>query len=169
MQMTRYTDYALRVLLYLGTRKEHRGTVAEIAKAFSISRNHLTKVVQRLAEEGFLETARGKMGGIRLAHPPDEINIGLVVRCTEPHFQLAECFDPEGEGCRINAACRWKGVLAEAMESFMETLDKHSLADLLVTKNRLARALGVPVTIKRQARKTNLGITDEVRINALTG
>jgi Rrf2 family nitric oxide-sensitive transcriptional repressor len=141
MRLSTYSDYSLRVLLYLGTHPGERATVAGIADAYGISANHLMKVVQHLAQLGFVETARGKGGGMRLALAPREINVGSVLRATEDGSRLAECFDPAGCGCRIVPACELRGLLRRAQEAFYGELDRHTLADLLVPRNRLARLL----------------------------
>ena len=140
MQLTAYSDYSLRVLMYLGARElagHDLSSIAEIARAFKISRNHLTKVVHHLGQRGFIETVRGRGGGIRLAKPPKKIRIGAVYRSTE-RFALAPCFD--NKDCSIVDACALKGVLDEALDSFITTLDAYTLADLL-EKKRAPRAV----------------------------
>lgn len=131
MRLTRYTDYSLRVLIYLGTKPERLATISEIAAYYGISRNHLMKVVHQLGTLGYIETLRGKGGGIRLALPPAEIGIGKVVRDTEENLDIVECFNPENRGCVILPVCQLKSVLGEALESFLATLDLYTLEDLL--------------------------------------
>ncbi|HXH71354.1 MAG TPA: Rrf2 family transcriptional regulator [Mariprofundaceae bacterium] len=131
MQLTIYTDYSLRVLLYLGLHPEKRVTISEIADAYGVSRNHLVKVVHNLAQEGWIQTTRGKSGGMRLAFPPDQINIGAVVRKTEPHMNLLECFDREINTCPIISACALKRVLYQARKAFVDVLDQYTIADAL--------------------------------------
>jgi Rrf2 family nitric oxide-sensitive transcriptional repressor len=131
MRLTDYTDYALRVLMYVG---EHGGrlvTVQEIAEAHGISRNHLTKVVHRLGMAGLIDTVRGRTGGIRLARTPSEIPLGSVVRLTEPDFTMVECFDEASNRCVLSPACALKRVLACATAAYLNQLDCVSLASVL--------------------------------------
>lgn len=130
MHITRYTDYSLRVLMYLALNGEHLATIAEIAESYRISKNHLMKVVQELNNKGYLTAIRGKNGGLRLSGPPEAINIGALVRDTEQDLALVECFEG-GSGCIISPACRLKGVFHEALEAFFRTLDQYTLADLV--------------------------------------
>jgi Rrf2 family nitric oxide-sensitive transcriptional repressor len=144
VQLTRYSDYSLRVLIYLAVRPDERATIDEIAQAYGISRSHLMKVVHELGRGGFLSTVRGRGGGFQLARPPDEIGVGDVVRYTEGTLELVECFDPKTSACRIDAACGLRGVLEEALDAFLETLDGYTLADLVARRRKpLARLLGV--------------------------
>ncbi len=131
MRLTRHSDYALRVLLYLGITSESLVTIGEIADRYGISRNHLMKVVNRLATHGYVETVRGKRGGIRLAKPPEAINLGELLRQTEEEFHMAECFDTNRGPCRIAGSCSLRPVLGEALEAFFEALGRYTLADLL--------------------------------------
>ncbi len=131
MQLTLYTDYSLRVLLYLAQKEDGPATISEIADFYGISRNHLVKVVHHLGTIGLLHTTRGKGGGVRLAKPPQDIRIGEVVRATEPHFHLVECFDPDAPTCSVLNDCRLKGVLREATHAFFQVLDDYTLADML--------------------------------------
>ncbi|PCG13151.1 Rrf2 family transcriptional regulator [Sphingomonas adhaesiva] len=126
MKLTRYTDYALRVLLYLSARPERLCSISEMSRSYGISQNHLMKVVHDLGKAGFVASARGRLGGIRLARPPEEIIIGSVVRHTEDGFDLVDC-----GSCIIAPACGLTGVLREALGAFMTVLDSHTLADLL--------------------------------------
>jgi Rrf2 family nitric oxide-sensitive transcriptional repressor len=132
MKLTLYSDYSLRVLLYLGYKKQETVTIDEIADFYKISRNHLVKVVHNLGISGFILTTRGKHGGIKLARPAEEISIGHVVRHTEPDFDLLECFNSETDHCVITQTCRLKSVLYEARAAFIATLDKYTLADAVV-------------------------------------
>jgi Rrf2 family nitric oxide-sensitive transcriptional repressor len=129
MRLTLYTDYSLRVLLYLATHRDKTVTITELADFYRISRNHLVKVVHELGLSGYILTSRGKNGGIRLARLPEEIVIGEVVRETEPDFTLLECFDPATDRCVITKTCSLKGALFEAHAAFIGTLDKYTLAD----------------------------------------
>jgi Rrf2 family nitric oxide-sensitive transcriptional repressor len=146
MQLTLYTDYSLRVLVYLGLKTDELVTISEIAENYAISRNHLVKVVHNLSQNGFVEALRGKGGGLRLARPAEQINIGDVIRHTEPNFNLVECFDNEDPGgCPINAMCRLKGGLHRAYQAFMAVLDEISLADVLSNRDQLAPTLNIVV------------------------
>jgi len=144
LRLTTFSDYSLRVLMYLGVHDARLATVGEIAAAYGVSENHLVKVVHYLAQQGYIETLRGKGGGMRLARSPAKINVGEVVRGAEESLTLVECFDKATSGCRIEDACLLKGVLGRAMDAFFVVLDRHTLADLLMPKPRLARILLVP-------------------------
>ena len=132
MRLTRYTDYALRVLLYLGAQPDRICSIAEIARAYGISQNHLMKVAHDLGKAGYVEGVRGRSGGIRLAKPADRIRVGAVVRHTEEGFDLADC-----GSCVIAPACGLSGVLSEALAAFMAVLDRYTLADLLRKRSKL--------------------------------
>jgi Rrf2 family nitric oxide-sensitive transcriptional repressor len=134
MQLTRYTDYSLRVLTLLALEPGRVTTVAEISGAYAISRAHLMKVVHELGQAGFLETIRGRGGGVRLARAPEAIRVGDVVRHAEGAMALVECFDPATSRCRIEPACGLRSVLDEALGAFMQTLDGYSLADLVARR-----------------------------------
>lgn len=126
MRLTRYSDYAIRVLLYLGSQPDDRlSSIGDIARSYGISQNHLMKVVNDLVNAGYLESVRGRFGGIRLARAPEAINIGDVVRHTEDGFDLVDCAN-----FIIAPACGLTGVLHEALAAFMQVLDRYTLADL---------------------------------------
>ncbi|HVJ00330.1 MAG TPA: Rrf2 family transcriptional regulator [Sphingomonas sp.] len=129
MRLTRYTDYAMRVLLYLGTRPDQLCSVAEIARAYGVSQNHLMKVVNDLVRQGHVASVRGRFGGVRLGRPADEINVGAVVRHTEEGFTLTDC-----DTCVIAPACGLTGALREALAAFMAVLDGYTLEDLLAKR-----------------------------------
>jgi Rrf2 family nitric oxide-sensitive transcriptional repressor len=140
VKLTRYTDYALRVLMHLAARPERLSSIGEIARSYAVSQNHLMKVVHDLRKAGYVAAVRGRTGGIRLSRPPSEINVGDVVRHTEEGFDLVEC-----GRCIIAPACGLTGVLGEALGAFMHTLDRHSLADLVADRtDALLRSFGVP-------------------------
>lgn len=144
MRLTMYTDFSLRVLLYLGTKEQGQlSTIQEISTSYNISKNHLMKVTHELGKAGFIETVRGRGGGIRLARPPEEINIGTVVKKMEDDFHLVECFNAEGNTCPIAAVCGLKGVLAQALKAYLDVLSGYTLADLLVNKQGLRMMLQV--------------------------
>ncbi len=132
MQITSYTDYALRVLLYLAMSPNKQANITEIADFFDISRNHLVKVVHQLGGKGFIKTTRGKGGGLSLQQPPEMISIGEVVRSMEKHFNWVECFDPAQQRCRLLPGCGLKHLLARAGNAYLQVLDAVTLADVLL-------------------------------------
>jgi len=141
MRLTSFTDYSLRVLIYLAAQPGRRATIAEIAGAFSVKENHLTKVVHFLGQVGLLANVRGKGGGLGLALDPTAIVVGEVVRQTEGADLPAECFSAEGGDCCITRICRLRGVLAEALQAFYLVLDSYTLADLVDNRQALAKVL----------------------------
>ncbi len=143
MRLTVYTDYALRVLMYLALRDEQLATIAEIAESYKISRNHLMKVAHQLGVAGFVETVRGRGGGLRLAKPIGAIGIGEVVRYTEPDMAIVSCFEPVGEPCAIQSCCVLKRALKSARDAFLEVLDGYTLNDLIQPAGRLTGLLGI--------------------------
>jgi Rrf2 family nitric oxide-sensitive transcriptional repressor len=139
MQLSSFTDYALRVLIYAAVRPETRCVTTDVATAFGISRHHVVKVVNELQHLGYLDTTRGRAGGFALATPPDRIRVGEVVRRTEGTLALVECFDRGTNTCPLARACGLKGVLGEAFDAFLAVLDSHSLADLVAQPRWVAR------------------------------
>jgi len=131
MQLTLYTDYSLRVLLYLGQHPNKRITITQISEYFNISRNHLVKVVHNLGKLELIHTIRGKNGGMILAQEPKNINLATVIQKIEPHMNLLECFDDKSNTCPITMDCGLKHILFKAKHSFLEVLKGHTLADLL--------------------------------------
>ena len=146
MRLTTFSDYSLRVLIYLGTAQGRLATIDEVAAAYGISGNHLMKVVHHLAQHGYIETLRGKNGGMRLARAPETIRVGDVLRTTEDGFALVECFEERENDCRITRVCKLKGALAQALEAFLAVLDGCTLADLIVPVRPLARILNPPAS-----------------------
>lgn len=130
MRLTVMTDYALRLLMFLGQRQDRLCTINEVAQAYDISEAHLMKVTHQLALHGWIETIRGKGGGMRLAHSPAEISLGAVVRNMEADFDLVECFASDGS-CVLRGQCALAGVLRDALEEFLQHLDARTLADLI--------------------------------------
>lgn len=151
MQLTRFSDYSLRALIYLGLNRHRRCTIREIAGAYGISENHLMKLVHHLGRNGFVATTRGKNGGLELARPAGEINLGEVFRATEGNFHLVECFG-DTNSCPIAGPCVLSRVLDEALQAFMEVLDRHTLEDLLMPADALSRifATGQEATLRVQ-------------------
>lgn len=135
MHITRYTDYSFRVLIYLATQGERLATIQEIADSYEISKNHLMKVVHQLNKKGYIETVRGKKGGMRLHLAPEEINVGVLVRETEQGFSIVECFSANNS-CKITPVCGLKSMFGEALKAFLEVLDKYTLADVINDQHR---------------------------------
>jgi Rrf2 family nitric oxide-sensitive transcriptional repressor len=142
MKLTRFTDYSLRVLIYLGLKDDGRVTIREISDAYGISRNHLMKVVSLLTRMGYLDARRGPGGGIALARPPREIIIADVVRDMEDDLNLVECFC-EGGICIIKPMCKLKSALNQALAAYLDTLERYTLLDLLRPRNQLIEILGM--------------------------
>jgi Rrf2 family nitric oxide-sensitive transcriptional repressor len=145
MQLTRFTDYTLRTLIAVGVDTEGGVTIADIAARYGISKNHLMKVVQHLARAGYLETVRGRGGGLRLAVPAERIGLGAIVREVEG-FEIVPCFGAERravEACAIAPACVLKGALGRALTAFLDVLDEYTLADLIGPDRRLRRLLAL--------------------------
>lgn len=143
MRMTLHTDYALRMLIYLAARPGRICTVSDVADAYRLSRNHLLKVALRLRRMGFIETTRGRAGGIRLARNAAEINLGALVRGTEEDFSLVECMQGTGGTCVISPVCRLKGIFGEALDAYLAVLDRYTLADAMRNHTGLKLLLGL--------------------------
>ncbi len=143
MKLTAFTDYSLRVLIYLAANTDRRATIAEISLSFGISESHLTKVVHLLGKNGWITTVRGKGGGITLAMPAEAIGVGAVIRSAEGATMPAECFDSKTNQCVIARCCRLKGVLAEAVDAFYAALDRYTLADIAGNRQKLAEIMFV--------------------------
>lgn len=141
MHVTAHTDYALRTLIYLATHAGRRATTKEIAEAYGISSNHLLKVVNALGALSHVDVIRGKGGGLELKREPVDICIGDVVRNFETDFHLLECFDAERNTCVISPACNLKGIFTDAMNAFLDVLDKKTLADVLSSRRRALERL----------------------------
>jgi Rrf2 family nitric oxide-sensitive transcriptional repressor len=142
MRLTAYTDYTLRTLMYLAVKSDRRATIAEIARTYGISEAHLMKIVHQSGVAGDIETLRGRHGGIRLGKPAGDINLGRVVRRTEPDMDLVGCFQDSG-ACAIGEACVLRSALNEALGAFLAVLDRYTLADLVAPRPRLAMLLGI--------------------------
>jgi len=150
MKLTSFSDYTLRVLMFLALERGRLATIPEIASAYAISENHLTKVVHQLVRQGVVESVRGKGGGIRLARSPEEIRLGEIVRASEGAAPIVECLADEPSTCRIVPACRLAAVLVEAFAALYATLDRYTLDDLISDPKPLrailVRAPGAEVT-----------------------
>jgi Rrf2 family nitric oxide-sensitive transcriptional repressor len=139
MQLTLHTDYALRLLMLLAIEPDKLHTIEETALRYGISRNHLMKITQTLVQAGFIESLRGRGGGLRLARVAESINLGAIVRATEDSFALVECFDREHNTCIIASACGLRGPLEEALQAFLAVLNRYSLDDLVKSPRVLRR------------------------------
>lgn len=153
MKLTAFTDYSLRVLIYLAAQPRRRATIAAIASSFEVSENHLTKVVHFLGRAGWLANVRGKGGGLELAMPPELIKVGQVVRGTEGDSVPAACFGESGSQCCIAGICRLSDVLAEAVTAFYDTLDRYTLADLVHNRKELAAIMFIDEALPPAPRK----------------
>ncbi|MFK0570628.1 Rrf2 family transcriptional regulator [Endozoicomonas sp.] len=141
MKLTKHTDYSLRILIYAALQPEARLlSIQEVTDAYGLSRNHVMKIVQKLGQEGYLRTLRGKGGGFALGKPPEAINLGDLVSCMETTLQMVECEQPL---CRISPACQLQGVFAEAMSAFMGVLNRYTLADLMDNRKELIGLLAI--------------------------
>jgi Rrf2 family nitric oxide-sensitive transcriptional repressor len=141
MKLTFYSDYSLRLLMYVSLNRDGLVTIQEVADAYGISKNHLMKVAFELGRKGFLETVRGRGGGLRLGRPPEKIGVGEVVRAMEEDFTMVECFDPKANQCVITGPCRLRGALSRALKAYFAVLDEYTLADLAGQNPMLARVL----------------------------
>jgi Rrf2 family nitric oxide-sensitive transcriptional repressor len=140
MQLTKFSDYALRVLMYVHAAGDRRVTIEEMAASYRISRAHLMKVVNALTRAGYLTAVRGRSGGLTLARPAETIRLGEVIRSTEPDFALVECF-ATGNRCVITGCCRLPGVLSQALAAFLETLDQHTVANIALKSRDFRKVL----------------------------
>lgn len=141
MRLTKFSDYALRALLFAASRPGERVTVEETAQLFGISRMHLKKVVMFLSAEGYVSAARGHHGGFMLARAPEAINLGVLLRKTEPDFGLVECFLSDN-ACPISRSCRLAGIVNEGLQGFLAAFDRHTLADILLPADRFVPSAG---------------------------
>lgn len=140
MKLTAYTDYSLRTLIYLAMNRDGLVTIQQIADAHGIAKNHLTKVVHRLGTLGYIDTVRGRNGGMRLGREPADINIGEVVSHTETDFSMAPCFDEASAGCMYSPACALKGVLGKATAAFLDVLGEFTLEQMMIKEERKTRS-----------------------------
>jgi Rrf2 family nitric oxide-sensitive transcriptional repressor len=143
MRLTVYSDYALRVLMYLAVKQDGLATIAEIAESYEISENHLMKVAHQLGVAGYVETVRGRGGGLRLAKPAETIGLADVVRTTEPDMAIVSCFKPVDAPCTIRPCCVLRRALEQARDAFMVVLEGYTLGDLAKPRTRLAGLLGL--------------------------
>lgn len=143
MRLTVYSDYSLRLLMFLAVRPERLSTITEVAQAYGMSVNHLMKIAHQLGQAGYVETVRGRGGGMRLGRPADEIVIGAVLRHTEPDMDIVPCFQPDNEDCPLRRACSLKIALQRAQQAFLAVLDEYSIGDLVTVPGPLRSLLGL--------------------------
>jgi Rrf2 family nitric oxide-sensitive transcriptional repressor len=143
MELSHFTDYSLRVLIYAAAREGEKITLSELAQAYRISHHHLVKIVHYLGKLGFLQNRRGRSGGILLGRKATEIRVGDVIRKTESHFNLVECFSAGSDTCRISPTCRLKGVFQEATQAFLDVLDHYTIEDLVQSRSSILRLLSL--------------------------
>jgi Rrf2 family nitric oxide-sensitive transcriptional repressor len=143
VRLTVYTDYALRMLMYLALKEDGLATISEIAQSYGISKNHLMKVAHQLGVAGYIETVRGRHGGLRLARHVKSIRLGEVVRRTEPDMALVMCFNPVETPCTIRSCCVLRDALEKAGTAFTDVLDGYTLADLIAPRASLCEALAI--------------------------
>ncbi|MCF6410811.1 RrF2 family transcriptional regulator [Pseudalkalibacillus salsuginis] len=152
MRLTRYTDYSLRVLIYLTAQEDGQlVNIKEIAEIYKISKNHLMKVIHELGKLGVIQTVRGRNGGFKLAKNPEDINIGELIRKTEEDFYLVECFDSSNNACIISPVCKLKGILNEAMQAYFNVLDQYTLADLTTNTDQLQKLFSIQHVPEKKA------------------
>lgn len=157
MRLTVYTDYALRTLMFLAVKDDGLATISEIASRYRISKNHLMKVAHQLGLAGYLETVRGRSGGLRLAQPVAAIRLGDVVRLTEPDMALVPCFAPLDAPCAIKSRCGLRHALAQAGEAFLAVLDGYTLADLVKPRAALRSLLAIEPASRKRGSALDLG------------
>ena len=144
MRLTVYSDYSLRLLMYLAVRPERLSTIQEVSEAYNISSNHLMKVVHQLGLAGYVKTIRGRSGGMKLGKDAGEIGLGELLRFTEPDMDIVPCFEPENQECPLRRACRLKSALHKASQAFLAVLDEYTLADLTSSPGSMRSLLGLP-------------------------
>lgn len=144
MNLKKYTDYGLRVLIFTGLkRKGELASIKEISSTYNISTHHLGKIVHELTKLGLVESIRGRNGGIRLAKPAEDMNVGQIVRMLEGDFTILECFDKESNHCIISPGCTLKHALNKALHAFFHVLDGYTIQDLITNENELRKLMGI--------------------------
>ncbi len=152
MQLTLRSNHAMRLMMFCAVAGQKVTPVSEIARACNMSEAHLGKIANHLAAHGFIETVRGRRGGVRLARPASELNVGAIVRATELGRCLVECLEPESNTCPLIEVCRFRTIIGRALEAFLSVLDGYTLADLVAEKEQLRAAMGLaPVPAQRRA------------------
>ncbi|MDY0022523.1 Rrf2 family transcriptional regulator [Arenimonas caeni] len=156
MKLTDYTDYTLRVLIYLGLHQDELVTIQQVADGYRISKNHLMKIVNQLSQSGVVAATRGRNGGVRLALPPERINIGAIVRATEADFRIVECFDQVNNQCVLSPACRLRAAMHEALEAFFRVLDGLTLADVIANAGQIRAVVAEQSLGERPGRRKSI-------------
>lgn len=146
MQLSKFSDYSLRVLIFLAGQPDRLSTIDNISARYGISKDHLRKIVHQLVQSGWVQSKRGRGGGLSLAMSPAEISIGMVVRSTEENLTIVECFNSDTDTCQISGVCRLSGMLEEALQAFLCVLDKYTLDDVVAGQTALMAKLGLPNT-----------------------
>lgn len=144
MQLTKFTDYALRVLMYAALNRDRKVTITELAEKYNLPKNHLLKVVHLLSKEGLLHSTRGRNGGLVLGKEPEKITVGYVVQRFEPQLNIVDCANPR---CVIAVGCVLKKALDEALEAFLDVLDHYTIADLIRNENHMLIQFGIDVSL----------------------
>ncbi len=157
MRLTVYTDYALRLLMYLALKDDGLATIAEVGESYGISKNHLMKVAHQLGVAGYVATTRGRHGGLRLARPAEDIRLGEVVRHTEPDLALVPCFNPVDTPCAIQRCCVLRSALDKASLAFVEVLDGYALSDLVKPRAPLRTLLSIAPSGASERRRARAG------------
>lgn len=149
MRLTKQTNYAIRIMMYCAANNGNLSQIPEIAKAYGLSELFLFKILKPLTKNGFVETVRGRNGGIKLAKPADEVRLSDVVRITEDNFNMAECFSEEGADCPLVDSCELNSALRQALGAFFEVLDKYTIQDLAINRHRIDKLLGIDALEKQ--------------------
>lgn len=149
MQLTQFTDYSIRSLIFLAVQEEgHTSNISDIALAYTIPKNHLTKIINNLSNLGLVQTSRGKNGGLKLVANTLEIDLKTLVMMLEPHFDLVPCFNPEKQNCCIAPTCKLKNILYQAQQAFFDVLAQSTFKDVVQSPSELQSLLGVPIRLK---------------------
>lgn len=156
MKLTDYTDYTLRVLIYLGLHQDELVTIQQVADGYRISKNHLMKIVNQLSQSGVVAATRGRNGGVRLALPPERINIGAIVRATEADFRIVECFDQVNNQCVLSPACRLRAAMHEALDASFRVLDGLTLADVIANAGQIRSLVAEQSLGERPGRRKSI-------------
>lgn len=143
VRLTQFSNFAVRILIYAGLNRHGPSPIPEIARAYGVSLDHLKKAAAELSRLGYMKAMRGRSGGVCLSRAPEDISIGEVVRQTEGSSTLVECFDPASNTCSLRTDCKFRVALQEALEAFYTVLDRHTLADLVKNREKLADCLGI--------------------------
>ena len=131
MTLSKFSDYAFRILILLGNNPDMTFTVDSISDTLGLSNHHIKKIVYKLATEGYIDSSKGRNGGLRLGMNPADINLGELLKITEDNLNIVECFSKDGCTCNISSSCKLKGLIGVALNSFMNVFHQYTLADVL--------------------------------------